>query len=100
MIKTELLDERLIKSYSDGNKMIKPVYDRLGKAINSNAIYDVAIDVIVDGNPRYCYEETDIEIKHINEDELQNKVRDVMDTNTERILFLDEVINEDANKTW
>lgn len=62
MIKTEAINERLIKSYSDNNKMIKPIFDRLGKEINPNAVYDEAIDVIVDGQPRYDYIETDQDI--------------------------------------
>ena len=62
MIKTEAINERLIKSYSDNNKMIRPVFDRLSKDINPNASYDKAIDIIVDGEPRYDYVETDIDI--------------------------------------
>lgn len=63
MIKAEIINERLIKSYSDNNKMIKPTYDRLGKEINPNASYDIAIDIIVDGQPRYDYVETDQDIE-------------------------------------
>lgn len=62
MIKTEQISERLIKSYSDNNKMIRPVFDRLGKPINPNALYAEAIDIIVNGQPRYDYIETDQEI--------------------------------------
>ena len=62
MIKTEQISDKLIKSYSDNNKMIKPAYDRLGKPIAENAMYDEAIDIIVDGMPRYYYIETDIDI--------------------------------------
>lgn len=62
MIKTEAINERLIKSYSDNNKMIKPTFDRLGKEINPHAVYDEAIDIIVDGQPRYDYIETDQDI--------------------------------------
>lgn len=72
MIKTEQISDRLIKSYSDNNKMIKPTYDRLGKPINPDAMYDEAIDIIVDGMPRYDYEETDIEIEI--EDEIIKEV--------------------------
>lgn len=61
MIKTEQISDKLIKSYSDNNKMIKPAYDRLGKPIPENAMYDEAIDIIVDGMPRYYYIETDID---------------------------------------
>lgn len=63
MIVIEKIDDRLIKSYSDSNKIIKPVYDRLGKAINPNAAYSEAIDIIVNGQPRYDYVETDIDIE-------------------------------------
>lgn len=63
MIKKEQINERLIKSYSDSNKMIKPVYDRLGKEINPHAKYDIAVDIIIDGQPRYDYVETDIDIE-------------------------------------
>lgn len=62
MIKTEQISDKLIKSYSDNNKMIKPVNDRLGKPINENAIYDEAVDIIVDGKPRFDYAEPDIDI--------------------------------------
>lgn len=62
MIKTEQISDRLIKSYSDNNKVIKPVFDRLGKPINPNAMYDSAIDIIVNGQPRYAYVETNIDI--------------------------------------
>lgn len=63
MIKTEVISERLIKSYSDNNKKIKPTFDRLGKEINPNAVYGEAIDIIVNGQPRYDYIETDQEIE-------------------------------------
>ena len=63
MIKTEQISDRLIKSYSDNNKMIKPVFDRLGKPINPNAMYEEAVDVIVNGQPRYNYVETNIDIE-------------------------------------
>ncbi len=69
MIKTEQISERLIKTSSDRNKMIKPVFDRLGKPINENAMYDEAVDVIVDGHPRYDYVETDIDIVKDYEEE-------------------------------
>lgn len=74
MIKTEQINERLIKSYSDNNKMIKPVYDRLGKPINPDAMYDEAVDIIVDGMPRYDYEETDIDIEIEIEEEIIEEV--------------------------
>lgn len=63
MIKTEVISERLIKSYSDNSKKIKPTFDRLGKEINPNAIYDEAIDIIINGQPRYDYIETDQDIE-------------------------------------
>lgn len=69
MIVIEKIDDRLIKSYSDSNKIIKPVYDRLGKAINPYAAYSEAIDIIVNGQPRYDYVETDIDIEIIEENE-------------------------------
>ena len=52
--------ENGFKTYSDENYMIKPILDRLGKEINSNAMYDEAEDIEVDGKPRFDYEETDI----------------------------------------
>ena len=58
MIQHERIDERLVKSYSDNGVKIKQAYDRLGKPINENAVYDKAIDVIVNGQPRYDYVET------------------------------------------
>lgn len=71
MIKIERLDERLIKSYSDSNKKIKPIFDRLGEPINESAIYNdgVAIDIIViEGGkevPRNTYVETNLDIDPI-----------------------------------
>ena len=52
--------ENGFKTYSDENYMIKPILDRLGKEINSNAMYDEAEDIEVNGQPRFDYEETDI----------------------------------------
>ena len=66
-IQTEVLSERLIRSYSDNNKKIKPVFDRLGKPISEHALYDRADDIIVDGKPRYDYVETDIDVEIIEE---------------------------------
>lgn len=68
MIKTEQISDKLIKSYSDIGKKIKPVFDRLGKDINPNAEYDEAIDIIVDGKPRYDYVETDEDVELNNEE--------------------------------
>lgn len=59
MIKIEKI-ETGFRTYSDEDYMIKPTLDRLGKEINSNAIYDEAEDIEVDGHPRFDYEETDI----------------------------------------
>ena len=67
MIQHEQIDERLIKSYSDNGVKIKQAYDRLGKPINENAVYDKAIDVIVNGQPRYDYVETNIPIQEREE---------------------------------
>lgn len=63
MIDTELRNDGLILSYSTNGKQIKPIYDRLGKPISKNTIYEDgrAIDIIVDGKPRYDYVETDID---------------------------------------
>lgn len=69
MIQHEQIDERLIKSYSDSGVKIKQTYDRLGKPISENAIYDEAIDIIVGGQPRYDYTETDIPIEQADPDE-------------------------------
>ena len=49
MIKTEILENNLIRHYSDENFKIRQ--------IETNRIYDEAIDVIP---CRYTYEETDI----------------------------------------
>lgn len=71
MIKIKRLDDRLIKSYSDENKKIKPVSDRLGGPINEDTIYNdgIAIDIIVieDGKevPRNTYVETNLDIDPI-----------------------------------
>ena len=59
MIKVEKMENNF-KTYSDKYK-IRPILDRLGEAINPNAIYDVAEDIEVNGQPRFDYEETDIE---------------------------------------
>ena len=77
MIITEQIDERLIKSYSDRGKMITPAYDRLGKEFNSQALYSEAIDIIVDGMPRFGYNETEIDVEverlddELNETEIE-----------------------------
>ena len=69
-IQTEVLSERHIRSYSDNNKKIKPVFDRLGKPIREDAVYDgKADDIIVDGKPRYDYVETDEDVEIIEETE-------------------------------
>lgn len=64
MVKLKLAEDNanIVISYSDEGKMIKPVYDRLGKPIKDDALYAEACDIIVDGMPRYDYIETDIEV--------------------------------------
>lgn len=52
----------LMRSVGIHDKIIKPIRDELGEPINPNAEYDEAIDIIVDGKPRYEYVETDIDI--------------------------------------
>lgn len=66
MIKIEKTKEGF-RTYSDEDYMIKPILDRLGREINSNAIYDEAEDIEVDGQPRFDYIETDIK-REIEED--------------------------------
>ena len=61
MIKIEKLEEGY-KTYSDEGYMIRPILDRMGEPINSDALYDEAEDIEVDGQPRFDYEETDIKI--------------------------------------
>ena len=56
-------NQNVVISYSDNGKMIRPVFDRLGKPIREDAIYAEAADVIVNGRPRYDYVETDIDIE-------------------------------------
>lgn len=85
MIVIEKIDDRLVKSYSDINKMIKPIFDRMGKEINTNAAYGEAIDIIVNGKPRYDYVETDIDIE-VEEEVLEEE------TTEEEIT--DEVVEE------
>ena len=65
MVKIRLDNDtpNIVISYSDNGKMIRPVFDRLGKPINPNAMYDEAVDIIVSGKPRYDYVETDIDIE-------------------------------------
>lgn len=53
----------LCKTYSDNNKMVKQVMDRLNRPIRENAIYAEAVDMVIDGQPRYDYVETDIDIE-------------------------------------
>lgn len=65
MIIKEVYNEKLIKTYSDSGLKIKPIYDRIGNPINENARYETAIDIIVNGEPRYDYEETDEPIEKI-----------------------------------
>lgn len=72
MIKTEQITQTLIKSYSDSGVKIKPIFDRLHRPINENAAYDEAIDLIVDGSPRYDYIETGILIDSSTVEETKN----------------------------
>jgi len=68
MIKIEKNEDNYI-TYSDENFMIKPIYDRLGEEINPDAIYGIAEDIEVDGQPRFDYEETDIKREVIKDEE-------------------------------
>ena len=90
MIVIEKIDDELIKSYSDSNKMIKPVYDRIGKEINPNAVYGEAIDIIVNGQPRYDYVETDIDI------EVEEEVLEEETTEEETDEVVEEVNEENV----
>lgn len=69
-VDTERIDERIIKSFSTNGKKIRPVFDRLGKPIAEHTKYDdgIAIDIIVDGKPRYDYVETDEDVELNNEE--------------------------------
>lgn len=61
-------NDKLMKTYSDSEFKIRPIYDRLGKEISPHAKYDIAVDIIVEGKPRYDYVETDEKItKHEDE---------------------------------
>lgn len=63
MIKKEFFDgNRLCRTYSDNGKMIKQVYDRMGRPIAQDAVYSEAVDIVINGYPRYDYVETDIDI--------------------------------------
>lgn len=68
-VDTKKLNEKHIKSFSTNGKKIRPVFDRLGKPISEHAKYDdgIAIDIIVDGKPRYDYVETDEDVEIIEE---------------------------------
>lgn len=69
-------DNTLCKTYSDNNKMVKQVLDRLGKPIREDAIYAEAVDMVIDGKPRYDYVETDIDIEVEEEDEMVEESQD------------------------
>lgn len=69
MIVIEQYNDKLMKTYSDSELKIRPIYDRLGKEINPHAKYDIAVDIMVEGKPRYDYVETDEKIT-THEDEL------------------------------
>lgn len=60
-------------TYSDSGLKIKPVYDRLNREINKEALYDDAFDIEVEGKPRFEYEETDIKREVIENEESINK---------------------------
>ena len=68
MIIQEPYNENLIKTYSDKGVKIKPVYDRIGNKISEHAIYSVAIDIIIDGQARYDYAETDEPVEKTKEE--------------------------------
>lgn len=59
MIKIEKIEDNY-RTYSDEGYMIRPILDRLGEEINTEAMYDEAEDIEVDGQPRFDYEETDV----------------------------------------
>ena len=51
--------KNLVMQYSDNFVKITPLFDRLGKEVNKNAQYSVAVDIMVEGGfPRYYYDET------------------------------------------
>ena len=58
---------------SDAGVKIKPVFDRLGKEI-ADFNYNEAIDIDVDGYPRYDYEETEEVIEQEENEEENNEV--------------------------
>lgn len=64
MIDIELRNDGLILSFSTNGKQIKPIFDRLGKPIAEYTIYKdgKAVDIIVDGDPRFDYVETDFDV--------------------------------------
>lgn len=76
----------LCKTYSDNNKMVKQVMDRLNRPIRENAIYAEAVDMVIDGQPRYDYVETDIDIE-VEEEVLEEET-------TEDEEETDEVVEE------
>lgn len=59
MIVQEPYNEELVKTYSNSGYKIQPIYDRTGNKISEHAIYDVAIDILIDGQARFDYAETD-----------------------------------------
>lgn len=68
----------LCKTYSDNNKMVKQVMDRLNRPIRENAIYAEAVDMVIDGQPRYDYVETDIDIE-VEEEVLEEETDEVVE---------------------
>lgn len=73
MIKIEKI-ETGFRTYSDEDYMIRPILDRLGNEINSNAMYDEAEDIEVDGYPRFDYIETDIKREVIEDEESEENI--------------------------
>lgn len=69
-IQHEILENNLVRTYSDNSLKIKQTYDRLGQPISEYAIYDEAVDILINGEPRYDYVETDepIEVEQEEED--------------------------------
>lgn len=75
----ERTEDDLFVSKSDNSVKIRPILDRLGKEISQHAIYDVAVDVAVNDEPRYDYVETAIPIEIVNEDEREDEINPELD---------------------
>ena len=78
----------LCKTYSDNNKMVKQVMDRLNRPIRENAIYAEAVDMVIDGQPRYDYVETDIDIE-VEEEVLEEETTEevIEEVNEENVVI-------------